>query len=112
MTRDIQFFNDSSENANFSKYDIAFIDPTYRRKDEQGDDWSKVIELCKKLEKQSCEYMLWYPVYNKNISFKLWELLDAISLEATWVANEHFKFASSGSGILISKKLYQKISLI
>lgn len=106
----IEIFNDSCENADFSNYDIAFIDPTYRRKDEQGDDWLKVIDLCKSLEANDCDYMLWYPVYNKKLSFKLWEKLDAISLEASWVANEHFKFASSGSGILISKRLFQKIS--
>ena len=63
VAKGIEFFNDSSESADFSKYDIAFIDPTYRRKDEQGDDWSKVIELCRRLEQESCEYMLWYPVY-------------------------------------------------
>ena len=45
----------------------------------------------------------------KNVSFKLWEKLNAVSLEATWVANEEFKYASSGSGILVSRKLYNKL---
>ena len=109
QSQKIRLFNSSSFDANFSNYDLAFIDPTYRRKDEQGDDWLKVVELCKRLESENCAYLLWYPVYDKNVSFKLWEKLNAVSFEATWVANEEFKYASSGSGILVSRKLYNKL---
>ena len=101
--------NKSYHEQNFEEYDIAFVDPTYRRKDDQGDDWKKVVDLCNTLSKKNCDYMVWYPVYDKRISFKLWQQLDCYSLEARWFANETFKFASSGSGILISKGLYEKI---
>ena len=52
QSQKIRLFNSSSFDANFSNYDLAFIDPTYRRKDEQGDDWLKVVELCERLESE------------------------------------------------------------
>ena len=105
----VNLYNKSIVEGDFSNYDLAFIDPTYGRKDGAGDDWQKVVDLCKKLDTQNCSFALWYPVYNADISMKLWEKLGARSLELSWDANKEFKYASGGSGILLSNDLFTKV---
>lgn len=105
----LSLYNASSSDLDYSGYDLAFIDPTYRRKDNAGDDWAKVVDLCKELEKKSCLYALWYPVYNEDFSQNLWKTLQCRSLELSWHANKDFKYASSGSGILVSNEIFDRI---
>ena len=90
-------------------FDLVFCDPAYSLKDGLGDDWDKVIDLIKSLERQKVPYLIWYPLYGPRKPNKVIEETECSAIELHWPTTRKSAYVPKGCGLFMNENLISGI---